>query len=141
MAWNQRADMSNRFRIALGSCIEEYNNKIRIIERSPSSTSSSSSSSSSSTIDSTPTNTNESGFHKVMEFDHPYPATKIMWCPDREPVSPQRDLLATTGDYLRIWNCSGSEPKLEALLNNVSASLDKARFHIILTLLLREYLS
>ncbi|KAM3575267.1 hypothetical protein VYU27_002853 [Nannochloropsis oceanica] len=112
MAWNQRANMSDRFRIALGSCIEEYNNKIRIIERSPSSISSSSS------VDSTPANANDDGFHKVTEFDHPYPATKVMWCPDREPVSPQRDLLATTGDYLRIWNCSGSEPKLEALLNN-----------------------
>lgn len=45
-------------------------------------------------------------------------ATKLMWCPEREPVSPTRDLLATTGDYLRIWNVSPQGPKLEALLNN-----------------------
>jgi WD repeat-containing protein 68 len=104
MAWNQRTDMSNRFRIALGSYIEEYNNKIRIIERIPSPTSSAN---------------GDGSLQRVMEFDHPYPATKIMWCPDREPVSPQRDLLATTGDYLRIWNVNSGEAKLEALLNNV----------------------
>lgn len=34
-------------------------------------------------------------------FDHPYPTTKIMWIPDTKGVYP--DLLATSGDYLRIW--------------------------------------
>jgi len=41
-----------------------------------------------------------------------------MWCPESEPATPDRDLLATTGDYLRIWNVSPQGPKLEALLNN-----------------------
>lgn len=41
-----------------------------------------------------------------------------MWCPDKAPATPSRDLLATTGDYLRIWNVSPQGPKLEALLNN-----------------------
>lgn len=41
-----------------------------------------------------------------------------MWCPDKVPATPSRDLLATTGDYLRIWNVSPQGPKLEALLNN-----------------------
>lgn len=30
MAWNQREDMKDRFRIALGSFIEEYNNKVQV---------------------------------------------------------------------------------------------------------------
>lgn len=31
------------------------------------------------------------------------------------------DLLATSGDYLRVWKCnSDSETRLETLLNNVS---------------------
>lgn len=34
-------------------------------------------------------------------FDHPYPTTKTMWIPDTKGVYP--DLLATSGDYLRIW--------------------------------------
>jgi len=48
-----------------------------------------------------------------------FQATKVMWCPEREP-STSKDLLATTGDYLRIWNLGGPTPKQEALLNNVS---------------------
>lgn len=43
-------------------------------------------------------------------FDHPYPTTKIMWIPDTKGVYP--DLLATSGDYLRIWRV-GSPLKLE----------------------------
>ena len=37
-------------------------------------------------------------------FDHPYPATKIMWIPDQKGTFP--DLLATSGDYLRLWRVS-----------------------------------
>ena len=39
-----------------------------------------------------------------------------MWCPDREGTSP--DLIATTGEYLRIWRLDEQEVKLERLLNN-----------------------
>ena len=51
-------------------------------------------------------------------FDHPYPTTKILWIPDTKGVCP--DLLATSGDYLRIWkvNEGSGEVKLESLLNN-----------------------
>ncbi|KAG7272659.1 hypothetical protein CRUP_008487 [Coryphaenoides rupestris] len=49
-------------------------------------------------------------------FDHPYPTTKIMWIPDTKGVYP--DLLATSGDYLRIWRVSDTETRLECLLNN-----------------------
>lgn len=42
--------------------------------------------------------------YKAGEFEHPYPCTKILWSPDLHG----RDLLATTGDYLRIWNVSPS---------------------------------
>ena len=65
--------------------------------------------------------------YKACEFEHPYPCTKILWSPDRSGNS--KDLLATTGDYLRIWNVTddGSGlgtllPKKEALLNNVCSS-------------------
>lgn len=40
-------------------------------------------------------------------FDHPYPTTKIMWIPDTKGVYP--DLLATSGDYLRIWRVTTSD--------------------------------
>ena len=47
-----------------------------------------------------------------------YPATKILWSPDR---TSRRDLLATTGDYLRVWSVPevANEPvEMVALLNN-----------------------
>jgi hypothetical protein len=39
---------------------------------------------------------------KVGAFDHHYPATRIMWAPKTRTGT--HDLLATTGDYLRLWN-------------------------------------
>ena len=33
------------------------------------------------------------------------------------------DLLATSGDYLRIWKAGEPETKLECLLNNVSTTI------------------
>lgn len=45
-------------------------------------------------------------------FDHPYPTTKIMWIPDTKGIYP--DLLATSGDYLRIWRVGRA--RLKAIL-------------------------
>jgi len=36
--------------------------------------------------------------------DHPYPATKVQWAPESLAT---KDLFATTGDYLRLWNVHG----------------------------------
>ena len=36
-----------------------------------------------------------------LTFDHPFPATKLMFIPDKEGNRP--DLLATSADYLRVW--------------------------------------
>jgi DDB1- and CUL4-associated factor 7 len=50
-------------------------------------------------------------------FDHPYPATRIMWAP--EAASRDKDLLATAGDYLRLWQVfPDGDTKMESLLNN-----------------------
>lgn len=94
MNWSIRPD--KRFRLALGSFVEEYNNKVQIVMLDE-----------------------DSGeFTSRSIFDHPYPTTKIMWIPDTKGIYP--DLLATTGDYLRIWrSVSESETRMETLLNNV----------------------
>ncbi len=55
-----------------------------------------------------------------LAFQHPYPPTKIMFMPDKEGAQP--DLLATTGDYLRIWQLKESGTQLIKLLNNVGLS-------------------
>ena len=38
---------------------------------------------------------------KRASFVHPYPATKVMFLP--EVQTNWSDLVATTGDYLRLW--------------------------------------
>ena len=82
MGWSSRKDHS--FRLALGSFIEDYANQVEIIElvEDPA--------------------TEDWKFQKVGAFDHPYPTTKIMWRPDPQGVA--KDQVATTGDYLRLWD-------------------------------------
>jgi WD repeat-containing protein 68 len=41
------------------------------------------------------------GFKKINQFKHEFPPTKIMWIPDVE--GNRRDILATTAEYLRVW--------------------------------------
>jgi len=93
MNWSVRADQ--RFRLAIGSFEEEYNNSVRIVQL-------------------------DEETHQFVDnggFEHPYPTTKIMWMPDQ--TGNRRDLLATTGDYLRLWNVMDNKSvRLEALLNN-----------------------
>jgi hypothetical protein len=92
LAWSIRPDM---FRLALGSFDDTYTNKIDVIKLDES----------------------KGGFTKTQSFDHPYPATKVMWVPDRTGSRP--DLMATTADYLRIWEVNDDGVKLKSLLNNV----------------------
>ena len=91
--------------------MEEYNNKVQVVSLDE----------------------DTSEFTAKSTFDHPYPTTKIMWIPDSKgiypgstqtqkyinnPCSPCSDLLATSGDYLRVWRAGEPETKLECLLNN-----------------------
>uniref|UniRef100_A0AAQ4Q2W7 DDB1 and CUL4 associated factor 7 n=1 Tax=Gasterosteus aculeatus aculeatus TaxID=481459 RepID=A0AAQ4Q2W7_GASAC len=92
MNWSVRPD--KRFRLALGSFVEEYNNKVQIVGLEE----------------------ENSEFVCRNTFDHPYPTTKVMWIPDSKGAYP--DLLATSGDYLRIWRVGETETRLECLLNN-----------------------
>lgn len=98
MGWSGRGD--NPFRLAIGSFVEEYNNQVRILQL----------------------NESKNCFEDIGAFDHPYPTTKIMWVPD--PHSTREDLVATTGDYLRLWKVSpdGGQPRLHALFNNNKSS-------------------
>ena len=101
MGWCRRPD--GRFRMAVGSYKEEYSNQVQIIQLQR----------------------DEAGngvFRHQCEFEHPYPATKVMWAPAKHNFGSTTDLLATTGDYLRLWSTSidGSDNKVEmkAHLNN-----------------------
>ncbi|KAK6029460.1 WD domain, G-beta repeat protein [Ostertagia ostertagi] len=93
-AWSCATDPQRRFRLAVSSFIEEYSNKISIVQL------------------------DESAGELVLRntFDHPYPATKLMWIPDGKGTYP--DLIATSGDYLRLWRLGAdNNAKIETLLN------------------------
>jgi DDB1- and CUL4-associated factor 7 len=85
------------YRLACGSFVEEYSNSVRIV-----------------TLDEeTGTFPEES----QSSFTHPYPCTKILFIPDKECT--KEDLLATTGDYLRIWQVQeDNSVEMKSLLNN-----------------------
>jgi len=93
LAWSMRPDKP--FRVAIGSFIEDYTNQVRIVQLDK----------------------KKQAFAQKGQFDHPYPTTNVMWIPDKTGSRP--DLLATTGDYLRIWKVSEEKgTTLACLLNN-----------------------
>jgi len=92
MNWSVRPDQP--FRLAVGSFLEDYNNKVEIIQL----------------------NEQTNKFDVKASFDHPYPTTKIMWIPDGDCTHP--DLVGTTGDYMRLWEVTENGAKIKCLLNN-----------------------
>jgi len=92
MNWSVRRDQ--RFRLAIGSFLEEYLNKVEIVQLDEPS----------------------GRFVTKATFEHPYPPTKLAWCPDPEGSRP--DLLASSGDFLRLWKPTEEGVKLECELNN-----------------------
>jgi DDB1- and CUL4-associated factor 7 len=99
MSW--RNSPEGRFQIALGSFIEEYANQFHIVQLKR----------------------DEDGtFVKLSQFDHPYPATKVSWAPAKLALgasSTKVDLLATSGDYLRLWNVAPDYTiSMRGVLNN-----------------------
>lgn len=99
LCWSNRVDDRFKFRLAVGSFIEQYKNKVQIIQYDEAS----------------------DEFVQKGQFDHPYPTTKLQWIPDAK--SSHDDLLATSGDYLRLWSVpenmdESNPPTMTALLNN-----------------------
>ncbi|KAK8690476.1 hypothetical protein V6N13_074009 [Hibiscus sabdariffa] len=95
----------NHQRIALGSFLEEYNNRVDIISFDP---------------DSLSVKT-----HPTLSFDHPYPPTKLMFQPNRKSSSSSSsssELLASSGDYLRLWEVRESSIEPLSVLNNSKTS-------------------
>lgn len=109
--WSQKGtDRDKGFRLALGSFREEYNNKIELVRLDVNKQANADAS---------------DPFETLAVMEHPYPATKIVWMPDLENnYAP--DLLATTGDYLRIWKVQeedhSTQVRQECLLNNNKSS-------------------
>jgi len=62
---------------------------------------------------------------KIAEATHSYPVTRLLW----EPPSSQKqstDLLATSGDHLRLWSLP-SETPLSSPSNHINRSSNRGR--------------
>jgi len=94
MNWTVRHDA--RFRLGIGSFLVEDENKIEIVQLNEE------------------TGQFESDPH--MTFSHAYPATKLMFIPDKD--CSRSDLLATSADFLRLWRIDEDGVLLHKLLNN-----------------------
>ncbi|KAJ1964901.1 hypothetical protein GGI12_001132 [Dipsacomyces acuminosporus] len=90
LAWSRLEDRNTMFRMALSSFLEEPVNKLQVVQLSPHHDSSQ-----------TP---DRPDFGLVAETSVEYPLTKILWQPAKSGYA-QTDLLAGTGDSLRIWDC------------------------------------
>lgn len=90
-------------RIALGSFIEQCTNRVDIVSFDP---------------DSLSIQT-----HPSLSFDHPYPPTKLMFNPNAlSSLRNSSDILASSGDYLRLWQVGDSSIEPLSVLNNSKTS-------------------
>ncbi|CAJ0753646.1 15829_t:CDS:2 [Entrophospora sp. SA101] len=109
--WSKRPG-DESFRLAIGSFIEEYSNKIEIITLSELAYD-----------DPYLPRPMASDFVRIAEADHRYPITKVLWEPYKGGSTP--DLLATTGEYLKLWEIID-----DAGGNNVGNTIGANHHHI-----------
>lgn len=91
-------------RIAVGSFIEDYTNRVDVVSFEP--------------------ETLSIKTHPSLSFDHPYPPTKLMFNPSSSSrkSSSNRHLLASSGDFLRLWDVGDSSIEPVTVLNNSKSS-------------------
>ncbi|XP_021909514.1 protein TRANSPARENT TESTA GLABRA 1 [Carica papaya] len=91
-------------RIAVGSFIEDFTNRVDILIFDPETFS----------IRTQPT----------LSFEHPYPPTKLMFHPNAPSslLKSSSDLLASSGDFLRLWEIRDSSVEPVSVLNNSKTS-------------------
>uniref|UniRef100_A0A2N9IVF3 Uncharacterized protein n=1 Tax=Fagus sylvatica TaxID=28930 RepID=A0A2N9IVF3_FAGSY len=99
---------AHHYRIAVGSFLETYNNRVDILSFDPD------------TFTLKP-------LHPSLSFDHPYPPTKLMFHPSSSSSSnpnpnPNPNLLASSGDFIRLWDLRENSIEPLCVLNNSKTS-------------------
>ncbi|KAK1366384.1 Transparent testa glabra 1 [Heracleum sosnowskyi] len=89
-------------RIALGSFLEEFTNRVDVVSFDEQTL----------TLKRNPN----------LSFDHPYPPTKLMFHPNPLGSGKSNDILASSGDYLRLWEVKENCVEPISLLNNSKSS-------------------
>ncbi|KAI9313914.1 WD40-repeat-containing domain protein [Dichotomocladium elegans] len=110
--WCKTPNERKGFRMAVGSVIEDSNNKFQVIARTDTLEGS--------TYSSHPSGVPPPDFTVVAETDVYYPMTKVLWEPRRND-SWRSDLLATTGDILRLWELI-DQPRYGTTSNSINTS-------------------
>eukprot|EP00011_Vannellida_sp_DIVA3-517-6-12_P014096 CAMPEP_0114612354 /NCGR_PEP_ID=MMETSP0168-20121206/4579_1 /TAXON_ID=95228 ORGANISM="Vannella sp., Strain DIVA3 517/6/12" /NCGR_SAMPLE_ID=MMETSP0168 /ASSEMBLY_ACC=CAM_ASM_000044 /LENGTH=322 /DNA_ID=CAMNT_0001823337 /DNA_START=173 /DNA_END=1138 /DNA_ORIENTATION=- len=85
------------FRLAVASFKEDYSNAVQVVQFDGA----------------------QDAFVEQGRAEHPYPATKLMWAP---AAAAAPSLLATSGDYLRLWAVSDDGLQQTECLNNNKSS-------------------
>jgi WD repeat-containing protein 68 len=98
LAWSVRHDKNSR--LAIGSFLEDYSNKVELLQFNH--------------------DTSDFATDSRLVFDHPYAPTNLMFFPSEDAMNP--DLIATSGDYLRLWEIHDDRIELKALLNGNKSS-------------------
>uniref|UniRef100_A0A7N2M4K6 Uncharacterized protein n=1 Tax=Quercus lobata TaxID=97700 RepID=A0A7N2M4K6_QUELO len=98
LAWSVRGDKNAR--LAIGSFLEDYSNKVELVQFSH--------------------DTFDFSTDNRLVFDHPYSPTNLMFFPSEDTTNP--DIIATSGDYLRLWGIHEDRIELKALLNGNKTS-------------------
>lgn len=98
LAWSVRSDKNAR--LAIGSFLEDYSNKVELVQFSH--------------------DTFDFSTDNRLVFDHPYSPTNLMFFPSEDTTNP--DIIATSGDYLRLWEIHEDRIELKALLNGNKTS-------------------
>lgn len=60
---------------------------------------------------------------KTLEFEHGFPPTKLMFCPESGLKIFKKDLLITSSDILRLWEVTEDGTKKVVELQNVRSTL------------------
>lgn len=98
VAWSVRND--KRSRLAIGSFLEDYSNKVELVQFN--------------------LHTSDFTTDNRLVFDHPYAPTNLMFFPSEDTSNP--DMIATSGDYLRLWEIHDDHIELKSLLNGNKSS-------------------
>ncbi|KAK4776131.1 hypothetical protein SAY87_024092 [Trapa incisa] len=99
LAWSHRGASCSP-RLAVGSFLEDYTNKVEVVQFNPDSS-----------VFYTDTR---------LVFEHPYAPTNIMFLPSE--ASDGTELLVTSGDYLRVWGVHHDRVEMRSHLNSRRSS-------------------
>ncbi|KAK9289627.1 hypothetical protein L1049_007785 [Liquidambar formosana] len=91
-------------RLAIGSFLEDYTNKVELVQFNP--------------------DTADFSTDTRLLFDHPYAPTNLMFFPSDDTANP--DIIATSGDYLRLWEIHDDRIELKAPLNGNKSEFNSA---------------